>query len=68
MLRNYVVTLRQETEWQGVIQAENADEALHAAHREARYEAIIDQKDFVKELVIDSEGNEIEVVPEMWVV
>jgi len=61
MLRNYIVTIRQEQEWQGVVQAENADAALHAAHREARFEVVIDQQSLVKEIHVDDDGNEVEV-------
>ncbi len=60
-MRAYRVTLRQEAEWEGIIDALDADEALMAAHREARFEAIIAQDVKVKEICMDEEGSEIEV-------
>jgi hypothetical protein len=58
---NFVVTLRREMEWQGVIEAPDPVEAIHAAHREARFEEVIEEQALVKELCTDENGWEVQV-------
>lgn len=57
----YTVKIRQEREWQGVIEADCEEDAKTIAHLEAQFDLITDEQTLVEEL---HEGEDED--PNLW--